>query len=501
MTSKLTLRVAAPAVALGLLLLTACLAGVRYINRIQRNLADILSENVTSLRAAQELEISVRQLRFRSLLYLSDPSPERKVPIVDAQQRFENALVDAMEAERKAPEEKELVASIAVAYKQYQGELDSLRATAGLGQPVGKFHQIADSHPIQHVVEPCLKLLQINKDKMNQTAEDSQRLAEQGYLAMILLGVVGPVGGLVMGYGMARALRQSIYRLSVRVQDMAQHLDRDVATVSVVADGDFASLDRQMQHIVGQVEAVAERLRRQQRQLLRAEQLAAVGQLAAGVAHEVRNPLTGIKMLVEAAQRPNNARPLTAEDLRVIHHEVARLEQTVQGLLDFARLPAPHRVRCDVRDVVLPARDLVRARAEQQGVVVNLDYPGRPVLAKVDRGQLQTVLVNLLLNALDAMPSGGRVGVAWWPPADGILRITVAETGPGIPATLADKLFTPFASTKPAGTGLGLSISARIVEEHGGTISASNRPEGGACFTITLPDVPSEDVRADVAGH
>jgi two-component system, NtrC family, sensor histidine kinase HydH len=501
MTSKLTLRMAAPAVALGLVLMIACLAGVRYINRIQRNLANILSDNVTSLRAAQELEISVRQLRFRSLLFLSDPSPERNVPIVDAQRRFENALADAMEAARKEPEEKELVGTIAVAYKQYQTELVSLRATAGLGQPVGKFHQIADSHPIQHVVEPCLELLWINKDKMNQTAEDSQRLAEQGYLAMILLGVVGPVGGLVMGYGVTRAVRQSIYRLSVRVQDMAQHLDRDVATVSVVADGDFASLDRQMQHIVGQVEAVTERLQRQQRELLRAEQLAAVGQLAAGVAHEVRNPLTGIKMLVEAAQRPHNPRPLIAEDLRVIHREVERLEQTVQGLLDFARLPAPRRLPCDLRDAALPARDLVRARAEQQGVAVTVHDPGRPAVTLVDRGQLQTVLVNLLLNALDALPTGGRVDMAWWPPEDGRLRITVTDNGPGIPATLADKLFTPFVSTKPSGTGLGLSLSARIIEEHGGTITASNRPEGGACFTITLPELASEDGRAKAVGH
>jgi signal transduction histidine kinase len=343
--------------------------------------------------------------------------------------------------------------------------------------------------------------LKINKAKMDQTAEDSQRLAEQGYLAMILLGVIGPVGGLVMGYGMSRALRQSIYRLSVRVQDMAQHLDRDVATVSVVADGDFASLDRQMQHIVGQVEAVAERLQRQQRELLRAEQLAAVGQLAAGVAHEVRNPLTGIKMLVEAAQRPNNPRPINAEDLRVIHREVARLEKTVQGLLDFARLPAPQRRSCDLREIIMPARDLVRARAEQQGVSVNLHDPERPAVTLVDPGQLQTVIVNLLLNALDAMPSGGRVDITWRPPVDGRLHITVVDNGPGVAPAVADKLFTPFATTKPAGTGLGLSLSARIIEEHGGTITAGNRPEGGACFTITLPELRSEVGRADTAGH
>jgi signal transduction histidine kinase len=500
MNSKLTLRVAAPAVALGLLLLTACLAGVRYINRIQQNLAEILRENVTSLQAAHEVEISVRQLRFRSLLYLSDPTPVRNEPIIKAQKRFEEALIEAWES-ATTPEEKECVRKIESAYRQYQTELKRLRASAGPGQPVGAFHEVADNHPIDKVVIPCVQLLHINKEKMDQTAEDSQRQADQGYLAMLLLGVVGAVGGLVMGYGMARVLRQSIYRLGVRVHDMAQHLDRDVATVSVVADGDFTSLDRQMQHIVGQVEAVAERLQRQQRELLRAEQLAAVGQLAAGVAHEVRNPLTGIKMLVEAAQRPNTPRPLNAEDLRVIHREVARLEQTVQGLLDFARLPAPKRLRCDLRDAILPARDLLRARAEQQGVVVNFHDPGRPAVTLVDRGQLQTVLVNLLLNALDAMPTAGQVDVTWWPPTAGRLRIKVTDSGPGIAATVVDKLFTPFASTKPAGTGLGLSLSARIVEEHGGTITAANRPEGGACFIITLPELPAEDGRADTVSR
>jgi signal transduction histidine kinase len=486
MNSRLFLRVIAPAVAVGLLLLAACLAGARYINRLQQNLADILRDNVTSLQAAQELEIRVRQLRFRSLLYLMDPNPARLLPIEEAERQFEDALAVARQS-ALSPDEQECVRTIQAGYQQYQAEQARLRSEARPGRSAAEMQKLADTHPIHLVADPCQELTKLNQDKMAQAADESRRVAEQGNRAMLLLGLAGPVGGLALGYGVARAVRQSIYRLSVHVQDLAQHLDRDVTTVSVVADGDFHSLDRQMQHIVRQVEAVAERLQQHQRELLRAEQLAAVGQLAAGVAHEVRNPLTGIKMLIEAARRPANPQPLDAEDLRMIHQEITRLEQTVQGLLDFARLPAPQRAPCDLGDVVCQARDLVRARAEQQRVAVELHAPGKPVVVPLDRNQFYKVLVNLFLNALDAMPDGGRLDVAWGPPAEGQVQLTVADTGGGIPPEVAGRLFTPFATTKPTGTGLGLSLSARVVQEHGGTLRAENRPEGGARFVITLP--------------
>jgi signal transduction histidine kinase len=206
-------------------------------------------------------------------------------------------------------------------------------------------------------------------------------------------------------------------------------------------------------------------------------------------------------MLVESALRSRNPTPLNAEDLRVIHGEVARLEQTVQGFLDFARLPAPQRCRCDLRDLVTQARDLVRGRAQQQSVAVTLHGLEQPAVGCVDRGQFSTVLVNLLLNALDAMPQGGRLDVELTAQASGAVRLAVSDTGAGIPAEMADRLFTPFATTKPTGTGLGLSISSRILEEHGGRITASNRPEGGACFLITVPPPPPEENHADLAGH
>jgi signal transduction histidine kinase len=192
-------------------------------------------------------------------------------------------------------------------------------------------------------------------------------------------------------------------------------------------------------------------------------------------------------MLVEAALRSHNRKPLTLEDLEVIHGEIARLEQTVQGFLDFARPPTLNRSPVALREVVSQAVDLVRVRARQQGVEMVARYADEVPLLDVDRSQLCNVLVNLFLNALDAMPGGGRLEVDLEVLPDGCVRMTVADTGPGIPLEVRARLFTPFVSSKPTGTGLGLSISRRIIEEHGGWIAGTNRPEGGALFTITLP--------------
>jgi signal transduction histidine kinase len=267
---------------------------------------------------------------------------------------------------------------------------------------------------------------------------------------------------------------------------MAQHLDQAVASVSVVPEGDVHGLDRQLEQAVVRVREVAEQLQERQREVLRAQQLAAVGQLAASVAHEVRNPLMAIKMLVDAALRPHNPRPVTAENLAVIRKEVARLEKTVQGFLDFTRPPPLRRGPCDLRAVVADALALVDARAGQQQVRVEWQPPAGPVPADVDASQVKGVLVNLFLNALDAMAGGGRLEVGLRATSQGAC-LTVADTGAGIPPQMEGRLFTPFASSKATGTGLGLCTSRRVIEEHGGRLRGANRPEGGACFTITLP--------------
>jgi two-component system, NtrC family, sensor histidine kinase HydH len=485
MSRRIFFRITAWSFAIGLLFLAACLLSIRYIHRLQENLTEILADNVSSLQAAQELEIRVRQLRFHSILYQLDPRPDRLEKITDDEDRFEQALEVARQNSHE-PDEQAALQKIEKGYEQYKREQEQLRLQ-GRGKGPLDISKMADEHPVQFVVVPCQELLQLNKDKMIETAEESERVSRNGYLAMIFLGLAGPVGGLVMGYGIRYGLRRSIYRLSVRVQDIAHHLDRKVGSVSVVADGDLNHLEQQMKFVVQRVEQAAQQLQKQQRELFRAEQLSLVGQLAAGVAHEVRNPLTGIKMLVEAAIRPQAPQALATEDLQVIHREIMRLEHIVQSFLSFARLPSPQFAPTDLRELIQQSWGLVHARARQQQVELDLDAPNEPVVATVDPAQISTVLVNLFLNAMDASPSGSRLEVALRRNAEKDIILTVCDQGSGIALETQRRLFEPFHTSKPLGTGLGLSLSRRILEEHGGSISGRTRPQGGACFTIVLP--------------
>lgn len=500
MNRKILIQVAAPAVLIGLALTAACLASAWYVNRLQTNLTGILSQNVSSMQAAQQLEISARQLRFHCFLFLIDPD-RALLREIDTDQQ---ALVDWLgRAEQVAftPGERTQVTAIREGYDRYRNEFERLRALVERDGPQTGYRRLAEEYPIRHVTDPCREYLRMNEALMVEAAQESSRVTHRLNLTMLLLALGGPLGGLLSGYGIARGLSRGLYRLSVYVQDMAQQLDRDVADVQLTPDGDLQHLDGQLQHVVARVGEVVLRLQRQQNEVLRAQQLSAVGQLAASVAHEVRNPLTSIKMIVDAALRSHKPKPLTVDTLHVIQSEILRLGQTVQSFLDFARPPALQRRPCDLRTVLCQSIELVRARAAQQHVQIDLRQPEETVLAEVDSGQVCTVLVNLFVNALDAMPNGGRMNVHLEASPPGGIRLTVADTGDGIKPEFLDRLFTPFASTKSTGTGLGLSISRRVIEEHGGLISAANLHAGGACFTVTLPAIATEDHHANHSGH
>jgi signal transduction histidine kinase len=225
--------------------------------------------------------------------------------------------------------------------------------------------------------------------------------------------------------------------------------------------------------------------------------MAALGQLAAGMAHELRNPLTAMKMLIQNAVKGGAAKGLTDRDLHVLDAETTRLERSLQTFLDFARPPALEKRPGDVCKVIGEILQLIRARADRQGVQINCEAAVGPLVIEADHEQLRQLFLNLLLNALDALPQGGSVCISAAesaPPAaqgdvgsTSWITIAVADNGPGIPQNLGEQIFSPYVSTKDAGLGLGLAICRQIVQLHGGQITVSNGTEGGAVFTVELP--------------
>jgi C4-dicarboxylate-specific signal transduction histidine kinase len=227
-------------------------------------------------------------------------------------------------------------------------------------------------------------------------------------------------------------------------------------------------------------------LRERERDLLRAEQMAAVAQVATGVAHELRNPLTSIKLLVQENLRELASRGMPADDLEIVVQEIRRMERSLESFLEYARPRPPRRAACNLHDIIQRTLALIEGRANRQHVQREFHRPETTLTVEADCDQLQQLLVNLMLNALDAMPHGGmlQIEVAV---AAGQVKLSVCDTGPGIAAEILPKLFQPFVTSKEAGLGLGLVVSQRIAEEHGGTLHGLNRPGGGASFVLSLP--------------
>jgi signal transduction histidine kinase len=489
-------RYSGPLVALGALLAVACLASTWYINRLQSDLARTVRHDTARMEAADELQVWLRQLRFHSVMFAAEPSAARRWQVAEDRRLVAASLTDARR-ESHAPGDLELLDAIERGYREYEAGLgvdDRPDPAPRAGDDLIRW---ADAHPVQGLLVLCRELADRQREQMDRSVERSEAQTTWAGRVLLGLGLTGALGGLLSGYATARAVTSRVARLSVRVQAVQAHLDRDVGAMTVEGPPRFGDLDVQLDRVVGRVKEVCGRLQDQERDLLRAEQLAAVGQLAAGVAHELRNPLTGMKFLVEAALHPSNPTSLTAEDLRLIRQEITRMERTVQDLLDYARTPPPDCRPHDLRELVAEAAGVARSRAERKPVAVRVELPEVPVPASVDHDQVLSLLTNLLFNAIDAAPPAGEVIVRAGAGPGGILTVDISDTGPGIDPSVADRLFTPFVTTKPTGTGLGLTVARRVARDHGGTLTAANRPGGGACFTLTLP--PSEIPHAEAA--
>lgn len=271
----------------------------------------------------------------------------------------------------------------------------------------------------------------------------------------------------------------------------------------------FEDADQQVVGIVHVLRDVTEE-RMLRRGVAQAQKLAAIGELVAGVAHELNNPLTGILGFAHLLLR-RAPEPAIAEDLQKIAGEARRAARIVRNLSAFARLPAApalRRHRVDVNDLIRKTVELRHYQLHTAGITVELELDEDLPHTLADPDELQQVFLNIMNNAEQAMVGGerpGRLTIHTQPLEPEQLRIAFRDTGPGIPPEALDHIFDPFFTTKEAarGTGLGLSVCYGIVRGHGGRIAAANRPEGGAVFTIHLPVREQADVqpKADSTGE
>jgi two-component system NtrC family sensor kinase len=255
-----------------------------------------------------------------------------------------------------------------------------------------------------------------------------------------------------------------------------------------------AEVEMCLPYLISRIETAMKDLTENQARLIQAEKLASMGQMAAGIAHEINNPLGVVLMyshllkeeLAEAAGG-RGAQAKSREDLDRIIAEAERTRTIVRGILNFAREEKVERAATDVNALVQRAASGILGTSPNGGIRIEFALDQSLPLQWVDGGQLRQVFDNLLKNAVEAMPGGGLIQVST-ENGDGELVVTISDTGPGIPEENLPKLFSPFFTTKKVGkgTGLGLSVCYGIVKMHGGTIQAANNPGGGASFTVKI---------------
>jgi signal transduction histidine kinase len=228
-------------------------------------------------------------------------------------------------------------------------------------------------------------------------------------------------------------------------------------------------------------------LRKAEAQLIRSEKLAALGQLAAGIAHEIRNPLTSINILIHSLTETLPAEDSHREDLEVIEEEIHRINEIVDQFLRFAKPAPPLLEKADVLSVFEETLQLLRPQIEKQRIAVQKEFESLPPIL-MDHEQMKQAILNLLLNAVQAMPKGGNLALKGRASGDDRwIQLSVQDSGVGIPGEDLDKLFDPFFSTKEGGIGLGLSIAHRIIDQHHGRIEVESTSRKGTLFTIWLP--------------
>lgn len=251
-------------------------------------------------------------------------------------------------------------------------------------------------------------------------------------------------------------------------------------------------LQRQIGTTEDELRKSEDRLKETLQAAARSERLIALGRLAAGVAHEIRTPLTSLKLFLQSFGDDAELAPDQAEDMAIAMRQVQRMEATINHFLDFARPQEPCRTDVDFARLVDDALLVVQPRANHQEVeIVKTVAPDLPPV-KGDSRQLGEAVVNLLVNALESMPDGGRLSIAVDTESSDAaagrrLRIEIADTGPGIKPADVERLFEPFFTTKATGSGLGLAIVQQTVDRHAGTISVQSRPGAGTTFLISLP--------------
>jgi two-component system NtrC family sensor kinase len=340
---------------------------------------------------------------------------------------------------------------------------------------------------VQSRLQELKNHLEVFSDRLykdsGRVIEELTENQERAGRAAVLLGLAGLLGAFGAAFSLWRTLRP-LQVLRLRAQQLAGgDYGRRIGLRTRDEIGDLAR----------EFDSMAQALEEREQRLIRSERLATVGRIAAQITHEIRNPLASIGLNAELiADELGTTQMEARRQLSAISAEVDRLSEITESYLRFVRLPRLKLEREDPAAIVSSAMEFDRAELAQAGIELALEIaPDLPDIA-ADENQLRQALLNLVRNAREAMPAGGRVRVALEAPGPDRVCLTVSDTGGGIAPEHVGRVFEPFFSTKTKGTGLGLALVQQILHEHGGRVEVKSHPTTGTTFVMTFPALPGK---------
>ncbi len=351
---------------------------------------------------------------------------------------------------------------------------------------------------------PSLRCYLVGEQDTEEAFNEIDLLVKKAIIIFIIstLLIVG------ISYGVIGRATGPIKRLSETVTSFANgHFGKTVSTsrkdeIGNLIDGfnvmaeklkkAYTELEGKVDASNKELEVAYQMLKQRQEQLIRSEKMAALGQLSAGIAHEIRTPLTSIKIFIQSLAKEIDLDENQKEDFRIVMREIDRMNENITRFLNFARPEEPLFQAINVATLVKDAIKLLATKLRNSGIHLDISLPEEHPPVEGDPKQLAQVFLNLLLNAVEAMPQGGtltiRSAVKVNPDShQELLQLVIQDTGHGVPEKDRPYVFDPFFTTKEGGTGLGLSIVYSIVQKHNGRIEVESELEKGSSFILSLP--------------
>jgi len=477
----------------GVLLLAALSSGIALITArrgedIYRNL---ITWNEEQARSIYEMEIAWLEQRSSISFYLIDGDKRWINELLKKKTDFKSWL-EKLEGTGLETDQQKLASEIRGRFDEYESKMNSVidLAGGGISEEARRLWLKQTSAGYYGIYDLCEQLTEANNRDITKAIDIRKKQIGRANFWVIVFLILLALLVFVMFWMLRKGLFQPIRRLLFTTAkghgvENFQSTDSQIRSLGVYID-----------NLKDEVGEIRSRLSLSQKQLLDAEKLASIGRLSASLAHEIRSPLTALKLRLFSVQKVFE-KYKRKRDFELITEEIERLDNIVSDFLEFSHSRKLSLRKCNISTLISTTLELLDYKLKAANVKVECDEPKDLRSVTADPQQLRQVIINLLNNAIEALPQGGTVRIIIQREENKerngeLIQISIADNGPGIPEQICDRVFEPFFGTKTEGAGLGLWISRRIMSEHNGGLELIESGEEGSIFALWLPVTSGE---------